>query len=70
MNDTSEREEFTDQQLRKALKQVGVDAKRIAFAKRRPVFVLRHNQLVAVHRDGRVETVTLAKGVDLIGGQN
>jgi hypothetical protein len=49
--------EFTDEQLRAALKRVGRDARQAAFAAGRPVFVVKGNAIVALHPDGTEEIV-------------
>jgi hypothetical protein len=55
-NDLDDRE-FTDEDLRAALKRVGQQAREAAFAAGRPVFVIKGNSLVAVHPDGTEEIV-------------
>ncbi|HEY7153022.1 MAG TPA: hypothetical protein VH575_03585 [Gemmataceae bacterium] len=49
--------EFTDEQLRAALKRVGRDARQEAFAAGRPVIVIKGNAIVALHPDGREEII-------------
>jgi hypothetical protein len=49
---TDEDREFTDEQMRAALRGVGEDARREAFAAGRPVFILKDSALVAVYSDG------------------
>src|SRR5262249_48001617 len=44
--------EFTDEQLRAALKRVGEDARRAAFAGGQPIFIVRDSSLIAVYEDG------------------
>lgn len=44
--------EFTDEQLREALKRVGSDARQAAFAAGRPILIVREGQLVEQHADG------------------
>jgi hypothetical protein len=48
--------EFTEEQLRAALKRVGREAREEAFAKGRPVFFVKNGTLIALHPDGS-ETV-------------
>src|ERR1700722_10454130 len=55
-HDTDDRE-FTDEQLRAALKRVGEDAQTEAFAAGRPVYILKGNTVVALHADGTEEIV-------------
>ncbi len=45
-------EEFTDEQLRAALKRMGDKACQATFAAGRPVVVFRHGALVALYPDG------------------
>ncbi len=49
--------EFTDEQLRAALKRVGRDARQAAFAAGRPIVVVKDNAIVALHPDGREEII-------------
>jgi hypothetical protein len=49
--------EFTAEQLRDALRRVGQDARRAAFAAGRPVFVVKGTMIVALHPDGTEEVV-------------
>jgi hypothetical protein len=49
--------EFTDEQLRAALKRVGRDARQAAFAAGRPVFIVKDKLLVALHADGTEEII-------------
>lgn len=49
--------EFTDAQLRAALKDVGLEARRQAFAAGRPVFVVRDGKIVALYPDGTEKPV-------------
>lgn len=51
----SEPPEFTDEQLRAALKRIGREARRQAFAAGRPVILVKGRSLVALHADGREE---------------
>jgi hypothetical protein len=44
-------------QLRAALKQVGQEARREAFAAGLPIFVLRGTSLIALHADGTEEII-------------
>lgn len=44
--------EFTDEQLRSTLEQVGRDARRAAFAAGQPVFFVRGDTVVALFPDG------------------
>jgi hypothetical protein len=44
--------EFTDEQLRAALKGVGDEARREAFAAGRPVVFFKDNAIVALYADG------------------
>jgi hypothetical protein len=48
--------EFTEEQLRAALKRVGREAQQQAFDKGRPVFFVKNGALIARHPDGS-ETV-------------
>jgi hypothetical protein len=45
-------QEFTDEQLRAALKRLGSDARRATFAAGRPVVIVKRGSLVAVYADG------------------
>jgi hypothetical protein len=47
--------EFTDEQLRAALKRVGRDARQAAFAVGRPVIIIKGGAIVALHADGSEE---------------
>lgn len=49
--------EFTDEQLRAALKGVGRDARQMAFAAGQPVFILKGDAIVALYADGREEII-------------
>lgn len=49
--------EFTDEQIRAALKQVGRDARRGAFAAGCPVYFVRGHLVVALHADGTEDIV-------------
>ena len=49
--------EFTDEQLRAALRDVGRDARQTAFAAGRPVFIVKGTSLVALHADGTEEVI-------------
>ncbi|HEY7425130.1 MAG TPA: hypothetical protein VH682_12945 [Gemmataceae bacterium] len=51
--------EFTDEQLRAALKRMGRDARQATFAAGRPVMVVKGASIVALHSDGREEIVEL-----------
>jgi len=44
--------EFTDEQLRDALKRVGSAAREAAFSAGRPILIVREGQLVEQHADG------------------
>lgn len=60
--------EFTDEQLRAALRRVGDDARRVAFAGGKPVFVVRGSLLVAVYEDGTERIIeSLDRGADRVG---
>ena len=48
--------EFTEDQLRAALKRVGRDAQQEAFARGRPVYFVKNGSLIALYADGS-ETV-------------
>lgn len=48
---------FTDEQLQAALKSVGEEARRIAFAAGQPIVVLRKGVLLRLYADGREEIV-------------
>lgn len=57
--------EFTDEQFRAALKRVGRDARREAFAAGHPVFIVKGAFIVALHPDGREEIIEpLCEGPD------
>lgn len=61
--------EFTDEQLRAALRRVGEDARREAFAAGRPVFIIKGTSLVALHADGTEEILkTLRPELDGVSG--
>ncbi len=49
--------EFTDEQLRAALKRVGRDARQEAFAAGRPIIIVKGRAIVALHPDGSEEIV-------------
>jgi hypothetical protein len=49
--------EFTDEQLRAAVKSVGRDARKAAFAAGRPVFIIKGTSLVALNPDGTEKIV-------------
>jgi hypothetical protein len=49
--------EFTEEQLRAALKLVGREARQQAFAKGRPVFFVKNGSLIALHPDGTEEVI-------------
>ena len=49
--------EFTDEELRAALKRVGDEARRAAFAAGRPVMVAKNARLVLLYPDGTEEVV-------------
>jgi len=49
--------EFTDEQLRAALKRMGRDARQEAFAAGLPVTIIKGDFLVALHADGTEEIV-------------
>jgi hypothetical protein len=49
--------EFTDEQLRTALRCIGRDARQAAFAVGRPVLIVRDGWLVELHRDGTERVV-------------
>jgi hypothetical protein len=53
----SDESEFTDEQLRAALRGVGRDARQAAFAAGRPVFIVKGTALVALHADGTEEII-------------
>lgn len=48
--------EFSEEQLRAALKSVGKEAQKQAFARGLPVFFVKNGSLIALYPDGR-ETV-------------
>lgn len=52
----AEEAEFAEDQLRAALKRVGSEARREAFAKGLPVFFVKNGALIALYPDGS-ETV-------------
>ena len=54
-DDTDEDLEFTPEALRAALKRVGEDARREAFAAGRAIMVAEDGQLVLLHPDGTRE---------------
>ena len=47
--------EFTDEQLRAALRRMGREARQEAFAAGHPVFVIKDMAIVALYPDGREE---------------
>jgi len=47
--------EFTDEQLRAALRRAGREARQAAFAAGHPVFVIKGMAIVALYPDGREE---------------
>lgn len=49
--------EFTDEQLRTALKRIGRDARQAAFAVGRPILIIRDAQLIEMHADGTERVV-------------
>ncbi|HWG47007.1 MAG TPA: hypothetical protein VN688_29860 [Gemmataceae bacterium] len=49
--------EFTDEQLRAALKRMGQDARQTAFAADLPIIVVKDGSIVALHADGSEEFV-------------
>ncbi len=49
--------EFTDEQLRAALRRVGRDARLAAFAAGRPVVIIKGGSLVALYEDGAEEVI-------------
>jgi hypothetical protein len=49
--------EFTDEQLRAALKRVGRDARQQAFAGGRPIFFVKNGSLIALHPDGTEQVI-------------
>lgn len=49
--------EFTDEQLRAALKRMGRDARTAAFSAGRPVIVVKGSSIVALHPDGSEEII-------------
>lgn len=57
--------EFTDEQLRAALRDVGEEARRAAFAAGRPVMVAREGWLVLLRPDGSEEVVSRIPPSDL-----
>lgn len=54
--------EFTDEELNRALKDVGETARREAFAVGRPVMIARGKDLVLLYSDGREEIVGSVPG--------
>jgi hypothetical protein len=60
--------EFTDEQLRAALKRMGREARQLAFAAGRPIIILKGRSIVALHADGREEVLErLCPGTDANG---
>jgi hypothetical protein len=55
--DIDDGREFTDEQLRAALRRVGEEARREAFAAGLPVYILKGKSLVALHADGTEEVI-------------
>ncbi|HTU20628.1 MAG TPA: hypothetical protein VMG10_21385 [Gemmataceae bacterium] len=53
--DVLDGQEFTDEQLRAALRRVGQEARQTAFAAGYPVIVIKGMALVALYPDGREE---------------
>lgn len=65
MKDVIDTPEFTDEQLRAALRGVGRDARQAAFAAGRAVVYLKGRAIVALHPDGTEEVVEpLCQGTD------
>jgi hypothetical protein len=60
-NSKSDDVEFTDEQLRAALKRVGRDARQAAFAAGQPVVILKGNTLVELHADGTEKVIETLK---------
>lgn len=54
-NNDSDGLEFTDEQLRAALKRMGRDARKAAFSAGQPVIVVKGSSIVALHPDGTEE---------------
>ena len=52
MSETVEAPEFSDEQLRDALKRVGTEAQRISFVAGRPIVYLKGKYLIALHQNG------------------
>jgi hypothetical protein len=62
--------EFTDEQLRAALKRMGRDARKAAFTAGRPVVVIKDRSIVAIYADGSEEILeSLGQGTDANGEQ-
>lgn len=65
-NDDDDRE-FTDEQLRAALKGMGEDARKEAFAAGLPVVVLKGSAIVALFPDGSEKIIkTLCRKTDVV----
>jgi len=59
--------EFTDEQLRAALKRMGRDARMAAFSVGQPVIVVKGSSIVALHPDGSEEIIeTLIRETDAV----
>lgn len=55
--DARESLEFTEEQLRAALRRVGREARQEAFAAGHPVIIVKDKTLVALHPDGTEEVL-------------
>lgn len=56
-NDENDGLEFTDEQLRAALKRMGRDARKAAFSAGQPVIVVKGSSLVALYPDGSEKVI-------------
>lgn len=62
--------EFTDEQLRAALKRIGRDVRQAAFAAGQPIIFAKGSSIVALYSDGREEIIeTLRREKDVNTGQ-
>jgi hypothetical protein len=65
MKDAGDTLEFTDEQLRAALRRVGRDARQAAFAAGKAVVYVKDGAIVALYPDGTEEVVELlGQGID------
>lgn len=59
--------EFTDEQLRAALKRVGEEVRKVAFAAGQPIIFAKGSSIVALYSDGHEEIIeTLRRNMDAV----